>query len=137
MSQSTAVAPAVSLEERITRRIHDSLGDLVTDDDLKAMVARGIEHALFQPRVTQGTGWNSQTTKPSIVDQAVETLLAAKMATAVDQWFLDNPERVEKAVADAIQKGAGAAFLSYLDSKFVGIFQSGVEHMRMQGILPR
>ena len=138
MNTSATPVRVPSLEERITARIHESIGDLITDDDLKAMIARGVEQALFKPRIRPGVGqWGSDETLPSVVDEIVAKLLGEKMTAAVEQYLKDNPEKLDAAVKDAIAKGAGACFMSYLDSKFQSVFTAGVSTLQMQGLLPR
>jgi hypothetical protein len=40
---STEVVKQLSLEERVTKRLHETIGDLITDADLKGLVEQGIE----------------------------------------------------------------------------------------------
>ena len=94
-----------SLEERITARLHEQIGDLITEDDLKAMVARGVEAALFSPRnvvATSGYRAGYQEQRPSVVEEQVTRLLTEKMDTAVNAWLTANPEKVEAAIVAVV-----------------------------------
>lgn len=122
----TAIATTETLEQRLTKRLHESIGDLITDADLKAMVERGMDKALFQPRESSER-WGSP--RPPLVDALVERFLEAKMQAAVEQWLKDNPDKIDAMLQSAIQKGAGAAFMHYIDSKFALAFAAGVEQL--------
>jgi hypothetical protein len=128
------VERAKSLEERVTTRLHESIGDLITDADLKVIVERGIELALFHPRELTGAGYHT-TRKAALVDDLVEKLLAAKMAVAVDTWLRDNPDKLKEALDRAITNGVGQAVMRAMDMRFEGIFSSGVAMLESQGYL--
>lgn len=128
-----------TLEDRITTRLHEQIGDLITDDDLKAMVARGIERALFEPRFSeqQSSYGNTVNKKASIVDELVAKLLGEKMKAAVDDYLWTHPELLQTAIDKAIASGASHAIMSTLDDKFANIFHIAVSNMKSQGLLPR
>ena len=136
MSEITAPK---SLEERITTRLHESIGDLITDDDLKTIVERGIEEALFEERrMTNPNSYGPQTvSKPALVDELVEKLLGEKMRQAIDRWLRENPEALQAAVDRAIALGVGQALLNTLDIRFGGIIEMAVQNMKGMGMLPR
>lgn len=137
---STTVQPKPSLEERITSRLHESIGDLITDEDLKGMVARGIEAALFKPRITQtprSYGGYDTTTAAPLVDEQVVKLLGEKMRAGVDAWLAANPEKIEAALRDVMQRGVGNALLYSLEQRFAGVFESSLEIMKSRGLLGR
>jgi hypothetical protein len=129
------VGRVLSLEERINQKIHESIGDLITPEDLKRIVERGIESALFQPRQTPRQ-YGGYDTKPSIVDEVVTRALETAMRDAVNAWVKDNPEKLEAAVKEAIARGAGESLLRAIDYKFAGMFDAGISHLRNQGLLP-
>ena len=49
MSLENQLAPAKTFQERIADRIRESIGDLITDEDLAEMVTRGIDDVFFKP----------------------------------------------------------------------------------------
>lgn len=136
---STEVQPPKTLEERITSRLHESIGDLITDADLKAVVERGIEQALFKPRLVEEFRYGSRhtDTKPPLVDEQVAKLLTEKMREATDQWLKDNPEKIEAALREVMQRGVGSAMLYSLEQRFAGLFESALTNMKSQGLIGR
>jgi len=133
---TAAVEHPKSLEARITQRLHESIGDLVTEADLKAMVARGVEDALFRPR-TIPRQYGGSDTKPALVEELVSKFLDQQMQAAVTTWIAENPERLQGAVDKVVAASAGEAFLHYLDLRFESIARMTVSEMKTQGLLPR
>jgi hypothetical protein len=131
------VQKAQTLEERITGRIREQIGELMTDDDLRGIIKRGVEKALFEERYDpdRSNAYHSKT-KASLVDELAEKHLAAKMKEAVDTWLKENPERIQQAVDDAVRRGVSDALTRTMDERFAGIFQQGVTMMQSQGLLP-
>lgn len=137
---TTPLVPTKTLEERITSRLHESIGDLITDEDLKGMVSRGIETALFQGRkVEKRDTWGHSSTwdRPSVVDEQVALLLSTKMQDAVNQWLKDNPEKIQAAIDVVLKAGVGDSLLRALDNRFSGMFNAGVGELQNRGLLPR
>ena len=141
-TQDTAIVPQPTLEERITARLHESIGELITDADLKGIVSRGIEQALFQPRkVVERSSYSGDyrntVTLPPLVDELVAKFLTLEMTKAVEQWLKDNPALLAEALQHAVNAGAGAAMLRALDYRFASLFDSGIQSLQAQGLLPR
>lgn len=132
----TSVVRSKSLEERINERLHESIGDLITPEDLRAIVERGVEGALFAPsKVARSYGGFDE--GPSLVERLVEKHLSDEMRAAVSKWIAENPEQMRAAVDGAIERGVGNALMRALDDRFFGIFDAGVENMQSRGMMPR
>lgn len=127
----------LSLEQKVTERVHQSIGDLITEQDLKAVVERGIEKALFQVRTVPDTGYRGWKEVPSLVDTIVENLLRAKMEEAVRQWLEENPVQIQLAIERAMKAGVAQALLDALDCRFQNIFEIGVQNLQNRGLLSR
>lgn len=116
-------------------RIRASIGELMTDEDLKKIIERGVETALFTEKAS-GSGWDRKV-EPSFVEKAVRELLSQRMTAAVDAWVSANPDRLQAAVNDAIKTGVTGCVMQVMDARFYGMFASMQEQMRSQGLLPR
>lgn len=128
---------AKTLEERINDKLRESLADLMTPEDLRGIVERGVENLLFKERVTQdGRGWAPTTRKPPLVEELVSNHLEKQVREAVQNWIAENPERLQEAVDNAMRRGIANAVMRTMDERFAGIFNSGVSIMQSQGILP-
>lgn len=97
-------------------RIKDSIGDLMTDEDLRKIMERGVEKALFQPRDGRD-GYGYTRSKESLVDEAVHKFLEQQMQAAVDKWVDSNADKLKEAVDKAIVLGAGECAIRAMDSR--------------------
>lgn len=135
---STAVTTAKSLEERVREKLHEQIGDLITPDDIKAIVERGIEEALFQPHsITEGSGYHQRTVNvPSLAQKLVEEQLEKQMQAAVEAWIRENSERVEAMIQATLNKGAGEVLVGALDARIGHVFRQAADNLRMMAGLP-
>lgn len=126
-----------TFEQKMMDRIRDSISDLISDEDLKRIVERGIEKAMFEPKVILGQGsWNNRT-EDSLVDKAVRQYLNERVQEAVNKWLAEHPDRMQKAVDDAVKAGIAGCVASSLDSRFGGLFQMLVMQAQSEGLIPR
>jgi hypothetical protein len=132
---STEIAKSQTFEEKMMERIRTSIGELMSDEDLKKLVERGIEKALFTPREEKGA-WHT-TVKPSIVDECVVKFVEARAKAAVDEWLKTHPEQIEAALHSAVKAGVGGCILQTLDSRFAGIFDYAFMQLKDQGAISR
>ena len=133
------MAMPTTLEERITARLHESIGDLITDEDLQGMVARGVEAALFQPRPEQVPSYGNTTRtemRPPFIQEQVLKLLSEKMNAAIQQWVKDNPDKIETALRNTLQDGVVEAMTQSLDRRFASVLPLALQNMRNNGLLP-
>lgn len=129
-----AIEKPKTFEERMMDKIRDSIGDLMTAEDLKKIVERGVEEALFKRDINpQKTHWNSVPERlPSLVDKMVEQFLKEAMATAVNKWMEENKEKLAGAVDNAIKIGAGNCMIDALDARVAGTFHAFGQMVREQ-----
>lgn len=124
---STELVTAQSFEDRLKNRIKDSMGDLLTDEELSKMVQRGVESVFFTRAETRDR-WGTVTgTEPSVVDKIVKELLEPKVRAAVVDWIDNNPAAVTAAINSMLEKGAGLALMAAVGS----LFQSDMNTLRM------
>ena len=114
-------------------RIRESIGDLMTDEDLKKILEKGVEKALFTSSV-RGDSWRQETV-PCLVDRVVSKHLNSRMAEAVDTWITDNPDKLQRAVENAIKAGVAKCLMDTLDGKFYCLFEGLVANMKSQGLI--
>jgi hypothetical protein len=116
-SMSDTITTQATFEQKLLDRIRASIGELVSDEDLKKILERGVEAALFKGAEKKDYYGRTETVYPSFVEKAVSELLGAKMQAAVDGWIRDNQERFLSAVDEAVKLGVGRCLLSALDSR--------------------
>lgn len=137
---TTEITTPQNFEDRLKARIKDSIGELVSDDDLKRIIERGIEDALFNPRriLTRTDSWGNKQydTGPPLVQEIVTPLLREEMASAVAQWLRAHPDTVEKIIAESLGKGITAAVTKAIDEKMQHAFWQFGEAIK-NGLLQR
>lgn len=118
---NTDIEKAKSFEEKMMDRIRESIGDLMSDDDLKTILERGIEKALFQERSVEGH-WQT-TKKPSVVDECIQIFLKERMLTEVKRWIEENPQKIEEAIEHTMKMGVAKCVDYALENRFHNMFQ--------------
>jgi hypothetical protein len=111
------VAMTDSFQEKIFARIRESVGDLMTDEDLRKLVDAAMQKAFFTEVTVQGNYYNSSRVEPPHLVQLVRELLKERVTAAVDLWLKEHPEEVTKAIKESIEKGIFGMIQSYVDSK--------------------
>lgn len=121
INMKTDIEKTKSFEEKMMDRIRESIGDLMTDEDLKKILEKGIEKALFQERSVEGR--YSTTKNPSIVDECITKFLQTRMNEEVGKWIKENPEKIEAAIQHTMQMGVAKCVDYALENKFNYVFQ--------------
>ena len=115
---SSEIATVMSFEEKLKGRIRDSIGELLSDEDLTNIVRRGIEGVFFtERRVPDKHGYGPKTIPP-LIHQIVKEVLSDRMEAAVEAWLVGHADEVSKAIDVAVVQGAGKAMLRQMDFAF-------------------
>lgn len=112
------VAKPTSFEEKMRERIRESLGDLISDEELTKLIKKGIEEAFLAPVPVKNQYGQRQYDGPPFIVQVVKELMTAQVQACVKQWFFEHPEECKKIIADVLQRGLGQAVLSAFDQRF-------------------
>ena len=132
-----AVVEAKSLEERVAEKLADTIGDMITPEDMVGMVRKSVKKAIFTERPDPArSSQYHKIMKPSLIDEMVGTYLQKQMKEAVEAWIIAHPEDMQAAIGRAIDRGVSAALQRTLDDRFAGLFNSSVTLMQQQGLLP-
>ena len=125
---TTELDTSKSFQQKMMDRIRESIGELMTDEDLKEIVDRGMEEALFKPRCFRSS-YGSATEECSLVDKVIKDELHSQMNEAVHTWMSDNQQTLIDAVQNAAKKGAGKCILSALDCRFEQMFNNALQSL--------
>ena len=113
---TTAVAKQQSFEEKMKDRIRESIGDLLTDEDLYKLIEKGIQEAFFTETTVQ-EGWKT-TTKPSLMTGILKEVLVQQVREAVNRWLIEHKDEVQKMLDEALMKGVGKLVEEAISSWF-------------------
>lgn len=107
------IARNPSFEDKMMMRIKETIGDLITDEELAKIVERGIEKAFFEPR--KGDYGRSS---PSIMETLIENLMKERVAKSLDAFIERNEEKLIEITEQIIKDGAGMALVNAMDNRF-------------------
>lgn len=124
MSDQTP-AERTTFEQRLMSRVRDSMGDLMTDEDMKKIIERSIEKTLFEKRVdTEKTTSYTTFYKPPMMEEIVTELFREQMQKAVLDWLEKNPKAVEEHIQQVINEGVLTGIISALEYRFSNLTNS-------------
>lgn len=116
--------PALSqtFEEKMREHVKEGFGKHITDEDIKKLIEKGVEDALFKDRPRAGQYRTEY--DPPLMDLWVNKHLQVEMNRCIQEWIKENEELLLEQVKKVIQQGAGEAF--------VKAFRNLVDHEFMQ-----
>jgi hypothetical protein len=129
------IVPNLSFEQKMLKRIQDSIGDLMSDDDLKKIMERGIDAALFQRRRVQ-RDYGRYDDLPSLVEEATHRFLNDRLTVLIRAWMEDNKGAMEKIVQQTLAAGMGELVLQSLDQRFANAMPFILQQLKSQNLLP-
>lgn len=101
----TTPALSKTFEERMFEQIKSQMGDLMTADELKAILETSIQKAFFEPRQSGG-GYQARQLEPLFVEM-IRKELTPLLEAGAKQWMTENQEKVGKILKE--QMGENAA----------------------------
>lgn len=119
MADTTPNLPVkpLSFKERMTERIRESIGDLISDEELSKIVDEGLRSAFFErKRVDNGYG-REQFTTP-LINQIVIDLMKPVVEDEVKSWFSKNEGEIDAIVSAVIKDGMVGMVTGAINSTF-------------------
>ena len=113
------LAVTQNFQERMKDRIRDSIGDLLSDEDLKNIIERGIEEVFFKETYDNSSHYNKKVFPP-LIHQMVKECLNERMQEQVKIWIASHNDEVEEAIKECVVQGAGAALMAAIKYHFEG-----------------
>lgn len=125
----TAVAEASTFQERMFERIKSQMGELMTAEELKALVEKATHEAFFKTRtvVLEGYPRRTEEREAAFVELMREELRSAMTSRAnalVEQWFKDHPDIFQQSLNAAIEKGFAQVVLGHINNVLAAPLQN-------------
>lgn len=124
----TALTPQQSFEERIKERIRESIGELMPDEALAQIVARGVEDAFFKERLAKDRYGYETHTEPAWIVRFLRNELEKQVREATEKWFADNAERVGGLLREILD----GSILSVLGRAINSVFREPMDALRSE-----
>lgn len=120
MSGSDLVKPG-AFQDRIFAKIKESIGDLMTDEDLKRLVEAAMQDAFFKPAEVRDNYGRVTSSSPLVV-RLVDKLLRDRITAAVDEWLQAHSDDVLKLINEQLNAGAATFLIEAFNQKLSGSF---------------
>lgn len=120
---------SLTLEQKVSARILEILGDMVEKEDLDVLIQKTIQENLFSPRVKKESGqYHSSPTITTELPSKMEELLVSlidkqlkeKIDAAFTDWIEKNPDFLSNTLSEAIATNAEG----YVQKILAGAVQS-------------
>lgn len=115
----TSVITNETFETKMKTRIKESIGDLITDEELSRLINNSVKELFLDPREMPSTGYNKQYKVP-LIHEIVKECLDANVKAMVNSYIKENSDVVEKHISTVFSEGIGEAILKALAMKFQG-----------------
>lgn len=110
-----------SFEERMFAQMKNQMGELLTVEELKAILERAIDKAFFSPR-KDSSGYQSRDREPLFVE-LIRNELRPLIEVAAKQWAAENQEKV----AEILQKQLGDDAAQFVANAFSTIMREPMQ----------
>ncbi len=108
-----------TFEEKLKTRIRESIGDLLSDDDLKKIIDRGLEEVFFTEKVTiTGHYSNNKQITPPLIHQMIKELLQPNVDEIIKQYIHEHETEVNEIIHNTVQEGIGTCLVKAMNSMF-------------------
>ena len=102
----TDITNATTFQERMFERVRESLSELLTAEEAKALVEKAIEQSLFQQEMLYDSYKSRQIgVKPSRFEALVKEAVEPAIKTAVTEWLAEHHEEVKASIQGVVEKG--------------------------------
>jgi len=122
-----------TFQERMFERIKDSIGELLSDADLKKLVDAALNKAFFEPRVSKDH-WGGPTIKEPLIIEKVRDLMNPLVGQVLSKWREEHSEEIKKAIDETIAKGVYGLIVQHLESRTASSLWELGEKLKAKGI---
>lgn len=130
---STDVVSTQAFQERIFSRIRDSIGDLMSDEDLRKLLESAMQKAFFDP-VKTSVGYHDRVDPPLFVTM-VRDLMRPMVEAAVQKWVAEHPEDVARVLKEVLEAGIFEAMVRHFKYQTQGPLANMMTQLQAKGVL--
>jgi hypothetical protein len=115
----TELTKADTFQQRMFERIRESMGELLSEDDLKELLERTIEKSFFEERIVPSSShyYDRDKKKPSLFQELVTEQVQPMMEKAITAWLQDNSEQVTTTIDAVLKDGLLGALSKAIEYK--------------------
>jgi len=125
----TELTKADTFQQRMFERIRESMGEFLSEDDLKELLERTIEKSFFEERIVLSSSYyDRDKKKPSLFQELVTEQVQPMVEKAITAWLQDNSEQVTTTIDAVLKDGLLSALSKAIEQKMqIPILNLGTE----------
>lgn len=125
-----------TFEENILNKVKESIGDFISDDDLKKLVEKGIQEAFFKERIIS-TGYYGNENKilPSPFVELIQNLLKDKIFEILKEYVNSHSEEVNKAIRETLEQGIYELMMNYFRNQSAMPLQELISKLQLKNLI--
>jgi hypothetical protein len=123
-----------TFQERMFERIREQMGELMSEDDLKALVDSAMKKAFFEP-ARETDRWGNTKQGEAMFLTMLRKEMELKVTEAIKTWLAEHPEEVAKAIDDTIAKGMLGLIQQHIETVTMQPMMELADRLRMKGVL--
>ena len=108
---------------RMMDRVRESIGDLLTDDELKQMIDKSMQAIFFTEKATTNDWGRVTSTKPALMHEIVEKFVKERVETGTKDYLKAHEGDVKRLIAEALDRGLACSVMRAFDRTFIGPLQ--------------
>ena len=124
-----------SFEDRIIDRIKQGIGDMMTDEELKSILSKGVEKVFFEPRFTGVDRWGTMESKRSLCDEVIANHLEQKLREVINEWVKSNPDAMQNAIESTLKASVAEVVMQAINARFEPAIRMTVQNMKSSGMI--
>lgn len=117
MPNESSLTPEQDFQNKLKDRIRSCVGELMPDAALQKIIEQGIRSAFFDP-IKTSERYGTVTLDEPWFHKFIRQTMEAKVKDALDKWIADNPQAVESAIKNVIEKGVAGCLVASLNNLF-------------------
>ena len=114
------IIPSLTLQEKVSQRIKEQIGELIDTADLEKLVDQAMQEAFFKGRVIKSDGYGRKEMEPPLLVVTVKELLADQMKAQIETWLAEHKDEVKKVLDDVIKEGLINTVIASFNNKVQG-----------------
>ena len=112
-----SLATASTFQERMFERVRESLSELLTPEEAKALVEKAIEQSLFKAKLVPARTYHEKDRyEPSRFEELVKEAVEPVIKSEVEKWLTEHHEEVKASIQEIVERG--------IASNVVKVFQA-------------
>jgi TPP-dependent indolepyruvate ferredoxin oxidoreductase alpha subunit len=112
----TTITTATTFQERMFERVRESLSDLLTPEEAKALVEKAIDQSLFQPKLIPAKNYYEKDRyEPSRFEELVKEAVEPVIKSEVEKWLSEHHEEVKASIQEVVERGIATNVLKVFE----------------------